>query len=478
MKFATALGNNKGFSIPELLIVIVVIGILTAIGIVSYGSIQANARDNSVRSDAESVESEITRYSTKNAGILGSAVEWYSPDSANPNIQFVASEGNIIDVVASSKEYCVRVYNPRSSQYKTLDTALTKGSSSIACDTLDPSQLAVDDSSGVNDATNLTWTGRSGMGIHDWSAVASSADGTRLVAAVSDGGYVYTSSDSGETWTARTSAGSYYWTSLASSADGSKIIAAYGTGVPGSYLQRSDDYGQTWEPLTGAGQRQSWGFVESSADGSTIYAGNCFGNIRRSKDSGATWVDINYFGNQCWSNGNMAVSTDGAKLVVQKQGDLFTSDDSGDTWTRRTFNDSSFPYYGNVASSADGSKIVATAFTEDHDDYWAGELYYSSDSGATWNSLSGAGTRDWNGIAISSNGKRIVAGVNDDVNYSNPQGKLYASIDSGASWQEQSTPGGGAWRAIAMSSNGLKIVAGSYYSTYTSKPLFTGVYTP
>jgi photosystem II stability/assembly factor-like uncharacterized protein len=52
--------------------------------------------------------------------------------------------------------------------------------------------------------------------------VASSADGTKLVAAVI-GGYIYTSWDSGATWTQRGS--SQDWQSVASSADGTKLVA-------------------------------------------------------------------------------------------------------------------------------------------------------------------------------------------------------------------------------------------------------------
>lgn len=299
------------------------------------------------------------------------------------------------------------------------------------------------------------------------------------MAAVSNGGYIYTPSDSGDSWSTRTSAGSYYWTAVDSSSDGSKIVASYGTGVPGSYLQRSTDFGATWQPMTSAGQRQSWGFVVSSADGAMIYAGNCFGNIVRSKDSGATWTEITHFGNKCWSDGNLSTSADGNKVVVQSEGDLYTSEDSGNTWTRRTFNDASFPYYGNVKMSNDGSKILATAFTQDLGDYvWVGNLYYSTDMGSNWTVLSSAGLRNWTGLAMSSNGKRLVAGVNDDENYSNPQGKIYTSIDSGATWQEQNAVGGGAWRSIDVSSNGLKIIAGSYYSDWQNRPLYTGIYTP
>src|SRR6185295_16834214 len=62
-----------------------------------------------------------------------------------------------------------------------------------------------------------TWT-QTGAPVTNWSAVATSADGARLLAAVS-GGLIYTSTNSGATWTATTAPG-MNWSALASSADG------------------------------------------------------------------------------------------------------------------------------------------------------------------------------------------------------------------------------------------------------------------
>lgn len=136
---------RAGFSIVELLIVIVVIGILTAIGTLAYGAIQGNARDNSVMHDAEAVEAEVARYSLKNAGMLGSAIEWYSGGYSNPSIQFEPSQGNVIDVVASENSYCIRVYNTAASTYKTIFSAFEKGSSQDACTALPASAQAIAD---------------------------------------------------------------------------------------------------------------------------------------------------------------------------------------------------------------------------------------------------------------------------------------------------------------------------------------------
>lgn len=67
-----------------------------------------------------------------------------------------------------------------------------------------------------------------------WSSIASSADGTHLAATDGgyngDGGYIWTSTDSGVTWTDQQAAGKRRWTAIASSADGAHLAAASESG--------------------------------------------------------------------------------------------------------------------------------------------------------------------------------------------------------------------------------------------------------
>jgi prepilin-type N-terminal cleavage/methylation domain-containing protein len=133
----------RGFTIVELLIVIVVVGILATLGIVAYNGVTNRARDNAVLSDAEAVATEVTFYGVNNDGEYGSAVEWFSEGSPNANINFTPSDGNYIDVVASTTAYCIRVFNPASLTYKTLALAATKESSSGACGSLAASAAAI-----------------------------------------------------------------------------------------------------------------------------------------------------------------------------------------------------------------------------------------------------------------------------------------------------------------------------------------------
>ena len=58
--------RNQGFTIVELLIVIVVIGILAALVITTYGGIQAKARNGKRASDIQSVQTQIEAFYAQN----------------------------------------------------------------------------------------------------------------------------------------------------------------------------------------------------------------------------------------------------------------------------------------------------------------------------------------------------------------------------------------------------------------------------
>ena len=59
--------NNKGFTIVELLIVIVVIGILALLVVTTYGGIQAKARNAKRGSDVSAIQTQLEAFFSQNA---------------------------------------------------------------------------------------------------------------------------------------------------------------------------------------------------------------------------------------------------------------------------------------------------------------------------------------------------------------------------------------------------------------------------
>ena len=289
-----------------------------------------------------------------------------------------------------------------------------------------------------------SWAARgSGLGgsIPSWTAVASSADGTKLVAGT-DNGQLYTSTDSGVTWTPRAS--NQKWRSIASSADGTKLVAA----AIGGQLYTSTDSGVTWTPRASS---SSWNSVASSADGTKLVAAN--GNIYTSTDSGVTWTLRSGV-----SGSSVASSVDGSKLVVANGGgQLYTSTDGGVTWTPRESNRN----WIAVASSADGTKLLAAVTG------YGGGFFTSSDSGVTWSAhlIDDA----WQTVASSADGTRLMAA--SLIGYAAPgiggqnggNGRLYLSTNSGVTWTENLAANAD-WRSLASSADGTKLVGAAFWS--------------
>lgn len=280
---------------------------------------------------------------------------------------------------------------------------------------------------GVTTPVGVTWTARDES--RNWQGgIASSADGTKLAAAVY-GGQIYTSTDSGATWTARETARN--WRCIASSANGTKLAACV---VGGGQIYTSTDSGVTW---TARATNRSWYSIASSADGTKLAAVANGSQIYTSTDSGVTWVARE--SNRGWMS--IASSADGSKLAAVDGdwgGKIYTSTDSGVTWTARDVTG----LWRCITSSADGNKLAAVQ---------SGAIYTSNDGGVTWtNRPTGVGAiGTLLSITTSTDGSTLAAGGYDT--------QIYISTDSGVTWTARE--GSRIWTSIALSAGGTKLTA-------------------
>lgn len=305
--------------------------------------------------------------------------------------------------------------------------------------------------------------------------MASSSDGTYLVGATSVG-YLYTSNDTGIWWSRKTSAGSAYWNSVASSSDGSKLIA--GQVTSNGYLYTSNDTGITWYRQF-ASNPGNWFSVASSADGRKLVAaqngGTMYGTgkafIFASLDSGVQWKAFSSISNYYGSYAGVVSSNDGMMLAAAvTSGTLIRSQDGGLTWSQELISTGS-ANWKSFACSGDGSRLAAgqdggSIFTyptqgwqftmqdTQGDKNWRtlassidGTVWYvtqngyyisaSYDSAVTWTTVLTTYTAAWTGIACSSDGSKVVAAQRD--------GYLYTSVDYGSTWTAQASGGRGLW---------------------------------
>lgn len=280
----------------------------------------------------------------------------------------------------------------------------------------------------VSTDSGVTWSASQSPTNLFWKAIVCSANGSKVVA-LPNSGFIHTSSDSGTTWTPRINGRS--WECVASSSDGSKLVAVeLGDTVFEGRILTSSDSGVTWVPRD---SNRRWTGVASSSDGNKL-AAVTIGRIYTSIDSGVTWTARDT--NRDWSG--IASSADGGKLAaVVNGGQIYTSTDSGMSWTPRELNRN----WLAVASSVDGSKLVAVANV--------GQIHTSTDSGVTWTARESE--RFWTGVASSFDGTKLVAVVGGGQIYTSSN-KLTTtsgiSGDSDAAVELQHI-GGGVWRILS-----------------------------
>jgi hypothetical protein len=276
------------------------------------------------------------------------------------------------------------------------------------------------------------WTPSSASPL-DWRAIASSADGSRLVAvASSTGGGIFTSIDSGLTWSGPFGGlSSANWYAAASSADGSKLPAA----VNGGYIYTNS--GPTWTAAFGPA---NWIALATSADGTKLIAAASSSGVYVSSNSGASWTQA--VGSANWIS--VGSSADGTRMIAAISGGVIYGNSSG-SWAQQSGSTPASGTWSAVASSADGTKLVAVAN--------GGGIYTSINAGGSWLPQTGGlpASAAWSSVASSADGSKLAAVING--------GGIYTSGNFGVTWAQQTNAPVESWNAIDSSADGTKLAA-------------------
>ncbi len=101
--------RNSGFTIVELLIVIVVIGILALLVITTYSGIQAKARNSKRSSDVSTIQTQLEAF-FQNSGYYPSLADMNSSSWLKTNMKSL-DQGALVDPSEANTSDCVKTHD-------------------------------------------------------------------------------------------------------------------------------------------------------------------------------------------------------------------------------------------------------------------------------------------------------------------------------------------------------------------------------
>ncbi len=129
--------NRSGFTIVELIVVVVVIGILSSVVFVSLSDIRKKANDSLAQVNLKQLEDAINSYHSLNGGNYSSYYYSGVGDGYNETLNFRPSQGAAIDLATDGTDYCIRSYSQGGNKNSVIN-AFVKESRSGVCAYLTP----------------------------------------------------------------------------------------------------------------------------------------------------------------------------------------------------------------------------------------------------------------------------------------------------------------------------------------------------
>jgi photosystem II stability/assembly factor-like uncharacterized protein len=267
--------------------------------------------------------------------------------------------------------------------------------------------------------TGTSWATKTISGASGNRSVALSATGDKIAALSSGNQTLYTSANSGTSWTAQTAAGtiSTSATTIVLSRDGQGILFMR---QGAAYISKSINFGTSWETIT-TPTASSIALVASD-NLTNIWFGSNGGASYYSTNSGTNWATTSQTGT--WKNLYINPTATQWIALVNSTGILRSSGvPSTLTYTPVNFGATT---WAKIAMSSNGAVQLATSLGSD--------ISISTDSGATWNSISALGRASgWNCLAVSGNGNVIyVGGYGIGIRKSTDQGATWNYIGGGS----------------------------------------------
>lgn len=110
--------NKQGFTIVELLIVVIVIAILATITIVGFNGIQNRAKDSALKSEISTMRKQLSVFATTNSDTYPSSIN-SCPTPVTGAACIAAETNNTVTYYGAGNTYCLSATNPSGSSYYT-----------------------------------------------------------------------------------------------------------------------------------------------------------------------------------------------------------------------------------------------------------------------------------------------------------------------------------------------------------------------